>query len=72
LAALRSGNAPNEVVGMLHQSPYVQYQVYEKQVLPPAMTQYAMGTVAQVRQQFQQGRQNRNQAASKVEMGLSS
>jgi hypothetical protein len=45
LAALKSGYAAKDVVGFLHQSPYVQHQIHAAQVPVATMTQYAKATV---------------------------
>jgi hypothetical protein len=45
LAALKSGYAAKDVVGFLHQSPYVQHQIHTQQVPVATMTQYAKSTV---------------------------
>jgi hypothetical protein len=45
LAALKSGYAAKDVVGFLHQSPYVQHQIHGGQVTVATMTQYAKSTV---------------------------
>jgi hypothetical protein len=45
LAALKSGYAAKDVVGFLHQSPYVQHQIHAQQVPVATMTQYAKSTV---------------------------
>lgn len=47
LAALKAGMSPRDTVNMLHQGPYVQYQVHVQQVPVLAMSQYARGTVIQ-------------------------
>jgi hypothetical protein len=45
LAALKSGYPAKDVVGFLHQSPYVQHQIHVQQVPVATMTQYAKATV---------------------------
>jgi hypothetical protein len=45
LAALKSGYAAKDIVGFLHQSPYVQHQIHVGQVPVATMTQYAKATV---------------------------
>ncbi len=45
LAALKSGYSAKDVVGFLHQSPYVQHQIHVGQVTVATMTQYAKATV---------------------------
>ncbi len=47
VSALKAGMAPKDAVNMLHQGPYVQYQVHVNQVPVLAMSQYARGTVIQ-------------------------
>ncbi|NJP08296.1 MAG: hypothetical protein HC866_01505 [Leptolyngbyaceae cyanobacterium RU_5_1] len=56
-AALKAGIAPKESVYMLHQGPYVQYQVHVKQIPVFAMSQYARGTVVQASHQIQRRQQ---------------
>lgn len=56
IAALKAGLIPKDAVYMLHQGPYIQYQVHVKQVPILAMSQYARGTVIQAMHQFQRGR----------------
>jgi hypothetical protein len=51
-AALKAGITPKTTVNMLHQGPYVQYQVHVRQVPVLAMSQYARGTVIQVMHQL--------------------
>jgi hypothetical protein len=45
LAALKSGYSAKDIVGFLHQSPYVQHQIHGGQVPVATMTQYAKATV---------------------------
>lgn len=64
LAALKSGYAPKDVVGFLHQSPYVQHQIHHRETPVAMMTQYAKATVQKAMQELQgatrrqQGNQN--------------
>jgi hypothetical protein len=51
LAALKAGYSPKDVVGFLHQGPYVQYQIHERQVPVATLTQYAKSTVVKALQQ---------------------
>jgi hypothetical protein len=53
-AALKAGMSAKEVVDALHQGPYIQYQVHQKQVPKGAMTQYARGVVIQEVYRLQQ------------------
>ncbi|MDJ0705759.1 MAG: hypothetical protein QNJ46_21035 [Leptolyngbyaceae cyanobacterium MO_188.B28] len=53
VASLRVGIAPREVITMLHQGPYIQYQVHVKQSPVLVMSQYAKGTVIQVMHRLQ-------------------
>jgi hypothetical protein len=43
--ALKGGQAPKTVVGILYQSPYMQHQVHHNRVPIPPMHQYARSTV---------------------------
>lgn len=45
LKTLRVGRLPREVVGMLHQGPYIQLQVHHHQVSVTPMTYYARSIV---------------------------
>ena len=53
-AALKAGMTAKAVVDALHQGPYIQYQVHQKQVPKQAMTQYARGVVIQEVYKLQQ------------------
>ena len=53
--ALKAGYAPKDVVQFLHQSPYVQYQIHQKQVPVKSMTRYAVSLVTEAVQQMQRG-----------------
>ena len=53
--ALKAGYAPKDVVQFLHQSPYVQYQIHQKQVPVKSMTQYAVSLVTEAMQQMRRG-----------------
>ncbi|NEP19633.1 MAG: hypothetical protein F6J97_22535 [Leptolyngbya sp. SIO4C1] len=46
-AALRQGLSPKETATVLHQGPYMQYQVHQQQAPIPAMRQYIKATVMQ-------------------------
>ncbi len=66
IAALKSGHSATEVFRFLHQSPYMQYQIHEKQVAVSVMSRYAESTVRQAMQQAKgtqvtQTHQNREQ-----------
>jgi hypothetical protein len=54
LAALKSGYSAKDVVGFLHQSPYVQHQIHVGQVPVATMTQYAKSTVQKALQALSQ------------------
>ena len=45
--ALKAGYAPKDVVQFLHQSPYVQHQIHQKQVPVKSMTRYAVSLVTE-------------------------
>ncbi|HEY9618899.1 MAG TPA: hypothetical protein V6C78_00940 [Crinalium sp.] len=55
-SALKAGMTPQDAVNMLHQGPYIQYQIHTKQVPVLAMSQYARGVVLQVLHQLQRSR----------------
>ena len=56
--ALKAGYAPKDVVQFLHQSPYVQHQIHQKQVPVKSMTRYAVSLVTEAVQEMQQGRRS--------------
>ena len=51
--ALKAGYAPKRVVGLLHQSPYLQHQVHVNQVPLAPMSQYVRSTVMKAIQQLE-------------------
>jgi hypothetical protein len=61
-AALRAGHAPKQVAGMLHQSPYLQYQVHENHVPLSPMSRYVRATVLTLLQQMKLNPAPRQQA----------
>jgi hypothetical protein len=67
MAALKAGITPKTTVNMLHQGPYVQYQVHVRQVPVLAMSQYARGTVIQVMHQLLKDRRRGSGCNSSVE-----
>lgn len=54
LKGLKAGHSPKTVVGILHQSPYVQHQVHHNRVPVAPMSQYVRSTVMKVLQQWKQ------------------
>lgn len=54
LKGLKAGHSPKAVVGILHQSPYVQHQVHHNRVPVAPMSQYVRSTVMKVLQQWKQ------------------
>ena len=52
--SLKSGNSPKQTVGILHQSPYLQHQVHQRNVPLAPMSQYVRSTVLKVVQQQKQ------------------
>ncbi|MGB3293604.1 MAG: hypothetical protein WBB01_11515 [Phormidesmis sp.] len=55
--SLKAGNSPKQTVGILHQSPYLQYQVHHHNVPLAPMSQYVRSTVLKtVQQQSKQAR----------------
>ncbi len=63
IAALSAGNSPKEVVGILHQSPYLQYQVHENKVPLPPMSQYAKSTVIKAIRQLEKSQASQAQSS---------
>jgi hypothetical protein len=66
LAALKSGYTAKDVVGFLHQSPYVQNQIHAAQVPVATMTQYARSTVQKALQLLGQTQGIQNQSGTGV------
>jgi hypothetical protein len=64
LAALKSGYAAKDVVGFLHQSPYVQHQIHAGQIPVATMTQYAKATVQKALQVLGQTPGTENQSGT--------
>ena len=52
--SLRMGNSPKQTVGILHQSPYLQHQVHQRNVPLAPMSQYVRSTVLKTVQQQKQ------------------
>lgn len=61
LTALQSGKSPKDKYLTLLQGPYVQHQVYVKDMPKAAMTRYEKATVQEVLNQFREQRQQRIQ-----------
>lgn len=53
LTTLKAGYSPKDVVGILHQSPYLQHQVHHNKVPLAPMSQYVRSTVMNAVQQVQ-------------------
>lgn len=68
LAALKSGKSPKDACLNLLQGPYVQHQVYVKEVATAAMTRYAKATVQEALNQFRGRKQPRIQKSPESEM----
>jgi hypothetical protein len=52
--SLKTGNSPQQTVGILHQSPYLQHQVHHRNVPLAPMSQYVRSTVLKSVQQLKQ------------------
>ncbi|MEM8502406.1 MAG: hypothetical protein AAF716_04560 [Cyanobacteria bacterium P01_D01_bin.1] len=52
--SLKAGNSPKQTVGILHQSPYLQHQVHQRNVPLAPMSQYVRSTVLKTVQQHKQ------------------
>ena len=52
--SLKAGNSPKQTVGLLHQSPYLQHQVHQRNVPLAPMSQYVRSTVLKTVQQQKQ------------------
>jgi hypothetical protein len=73
LKALKAGYEPKAVVGILHQSPYVQHQVHQNKVPAAPMSQYVRSTVMKVMQQWkvaQPSQQNTPKQSMRRQMDL--
>jgi hypothetical protein len=66
LAALKSGYSAKDVVGFLHQSPYVQHQIHVGQIPVATMTQYAKSTVQKALQVLGQMQGIQNQSGTEL------
>ena len=70
--SLKAGNSPKQTVGILHQSPYLQYQVHHQNVPLAPMSQYVRSTVLKTVQQQQkqvQAQQRSTLRSSEIEQG---
>ncbi|MEO1743096.1 MAG: hypothetical protein AAFR99_14965 [Cyanobacteria bacterium J06629_9] len=65
LRGLQAGHSPRTVVGMLHQSPYMQHQVHQKKVPLAPMSQYARSTVAKLANQLESARAEKSRSQSR-------
>ena len=68
LAALKSGKSPKDDCIALLQGPYVQHQVYVKDVLRDTMTRYVKATVREALKQFKRRQQLRIQKSPESEV----
>ena len=68
LTALQSGKSPKDACLTLLQSPYVQHQVYVKEVLRATMTRYVKATVREALKQFKGRRQLRIQKSPESDL----
>jgi hypothetical protein len=73
LAALKAGYSPKEVVGILHQGPYLQHQVHVNRVPLAPMSQYVRSTVMKAVQRLEkaQGTQKTQGRSRSVPEGKS-
>ena len=67
--SLKSGNSPKQTVGILHQSPYLQHQVHQRNVPLAPMSQYVRSTVLKTvqRQKQAQSQQRSSLQSSDLE-----
>ncbi|NEQ47519.1 MAG: hypothetical protein F6K00_29845 [Leptolyngbya sp. SIOISBB] len=65
LKGLKAGHSPKTVVGILHQSPYVQHQVHRNRVPIAPMSQYVRSTVMKVLQQWKQAQASQAQPSQR-------
>jgi hypothetical protein len=66
--SLKSGNSPKQTVGILHQSPYLQYQVHHRNVPLAPMSQYVRSTVLKTVQQQKQGQSQKRSTSQNSEI----
>ena len=66
--SLRSGNSPKQTVGILHQSPYLQHQVHQRNVPLAPMSQYVRSTVLKTVQQQKQAQSQQRSALRSSEI----
>ena len=67
--SLRTGNSPKQTVGILHQSPYLQHQMHQRNVPLAPMSQYVRSTVLKTvqRQKQAQSQQRSSLQSSDLE-----
>jgi hypothetical protein len=72
LSALKAGRSPKEVVGILHQSPYLQYQVHGNKVPLAPMSQYVRSTVMKAVQKTERssGQQRSQERSGQRQPGI--
>ncbi|NEQ50838.1 MAG: hypothetical protein F6K11_11995 [Leptolyngbya sp. SIO3F4] len=70
LKGLTAGHLPKVVVGILHQSPYLQHQVHQNKVPLAPMSQYVRSTVMKVWQQIEKTSMQRSQPAKSRQINL--
>jgi hypothetical protein len=66
--SLKAGNSPKQTVGILHQSPYLQYQVHHQNVPLAPMSQYVRSTVLKTVQQQKQGQSQKRSPSQNSEI----
>ncbi|MEL6779997.1 MAG: hypothetical protein AAFO06_22405 [Cyanobacteria bacterium J06597_16] len=66
--SLRVGNSPKQTVGILHQSPYLQHQVHQRNVPLAPMSQYVRSTVIKTVQQQKQAQSQQRSTSRSSEL----
>lgn len=66
--SLRVGNSPKQTVGILHQSPYLQHQVHQRNVPLAPMSQYVRSTVLKTVQQQKQAQSQQRSTSQNSEI----
>jgi hypothetical protein len=59
-AALKAGYAPKDIIGFLHQGPYIQHHLHGRKVPVKTLTHYAKSTVMMAIEQMKEGRSSQS------------
>lgn len=61
-AALMAGYAPKDIIGFLHQGPYIQHHLHGRKVPVKTLTHYAKSTVMMAMEQMKEGRSEKGRS----------